>query len=178
MLLLLCHQGYWKRLFASGFRSRVPVARLPLTPRHRQARLLWYRERVDWSVEWRSVVFSVNSRFCQYASDGRTRLRARPGERHIAECISPRYIGPSSGFIVCGAISYNSWSHLVSVHGKVNSTRYIAQVVNPVLLIFLRQKVKWFFSMTTHVHIRLLWRNLLFLVYSNCPGQQYPPYLS
>ena len=32
---------------AAGLRSHVPLARLPLTPRHHQARLLWCRESVD-----------------------------------------------------------------------------------------------------------------------------------
>ena len=36
-----------------------------------------------------------------------------------------------------GVISYNSRSHLVFLQGKVNSVRYIAQVVNSVLLPFL-----------------------------------------
>ena len=44
-------------LLAAGLRSRVPLATLPLIPQHLQARLPWCRERVDWRVEWRSVVF-------------------------------------------------------------------------------------------------------------------------
>ena len=40
----------------------------------------------------------------------------------------------------CGrTISYNL-SHLLFLQGKVNSASYIAQVVNPVLLPFLRQE--------------------------------------
>ena len=81
------------RLLAAGLRSRVPLARLPLTPRHRQARLLWCCEIVDWRVEWRSVVFSDESRFCLYASDGRTRVRPRPDEHHLPECTRPRLHG-------------------------------------------------------------------------------------
>ena len=50
-------------LLAARVRSRVHLARVALIPRHRQARLLWCRERVDWRVEWRSVVFSDESRF-------------------------------------------------------------------------------------------------------------------
>ena len=63
------------RLFAAGLRSHVSLSRLPLTPRHRQAQLLWCREEVYWRVEWRSVVFSGESRFCLYATDGCTRVR-------------------------------------------------------------------------------------------------------
>ena len=39
-----------------------------------------------------------------------------------------------------GAVSYNSRSQLVFLQCKLNSVRYIAQVVNPALLLFLRQE--------------------------------------
>ena len=45
-------------LLAAGFRSHVHMTRLPLTPWYRQTWLLWYPDRVDWRVEWCSVVFS------------------------------------------------------------------------------------------------------------------------
>ena len=72
------------RLLAAGVRSRVSLARLPLTPQHYLARLLWCRERVNWRVEWRFVIFSDESRFCLYASDlsdrwGNTPEKPRPG---------------------------------------------------------------------------------------------------
>ena len=65
---------------------------------------------------------------------------ALPGERHLLESISPRHTGPTSGFMVWGGISYTSRSHLMFLQGKVNNTRYIAQVVNPVLLPFIRHE--------------------------------------
>ena len=87
-------------LLASGLRSHMPLARLPLIPRHRQARLLWCRERVDWKVEWHSADFSDESRFCLYANDECTCVQRRPGEHHLPECIRPRYRGPTSGFMM------------------------------------------------------------------------------
>ena len=63
------------------------------------------------------------------------------------------------------AISYNSRSHLVVLQGKVNSARYSAQVVYPVLVLFVRQEGDVVFSRTTHVHIRLLRRNMFFVMY-------------
>ena len=44
------------RPLAAGFRPHVPLVRLQITARHRQARLLSCRERVDWRVEWHSFV--------------------------------------------------------------------------------------------------------------------------
>ena len=69
-----------------------------------------------------------------------------------------------------GAISYYSRSHLVFLQGKVNSARYIAQVLNPVLLPFLRQDSGVLFSKTTHVHIWLMRLNVFFVVYNICSG--------
>ena len=161
-------------LLATGLRSHVPLVRLTLKTRQRQARLLWYRERVDWRVKWHSVVFTDESRLCPYSSDRRTRVQRRPGERHLPECIRPQHTGPTSGFMVRRAISYNSRSHLVFLQGKVNRARYIAQVVNPVLLPFLRQEGNVLFQQETLVHIRLLGWNVFFMVYNKCPGQQKP----
>ena len=45
-----------------------------------------------------------------------------------------------------GGIIYNSRLHLVFLQGKVKSVRYIAQVVNPVLLTFHRQEVDTLFQ--------------------------------
>ena len=90
MLYLLCHQGPLITVcFAAGLRSHVPLTRLPLTSQHCQAQLLWCRERHDWKVKWCSVVFSDESRLCLYVSDGCTRVRHRPGEHHLPECVCP-----------------------------------------------------------------------------------------
>ena len=53
-----------------------------------------------------------------------------------------------------GRISYNLQSHLVFLQGKINSARYIAQVVNPVLLPFVQQEgFVLFLQYTTHPHM-------------------------
>ena len=159
------------RLLAAGLRSRVPLARLSLTPQHHQARLLWSRKRVDWRVEWRSVIFSDESRFSLYSSDRRTCVRCRSSERserHLLKCICRRHTGSTSGFMVWRTINYNSQSHLVFLQGKVNRLLILCQCH------FFDRKVMWFFSRTTYVHIRLLCCNVLFMVYNNCPGQQDP----
>ena len=124
ILHLLCHKDHWEPSACN------------------RTLIMW---RVDWRVEWCSVVFSVESRFCLYASDGRTPVQHRPGEHHLLECFRSQHIGHTSGLMVWGSISYNSLSHLVFLQGKVNSVHYNAQVVNPVLLSFPRQEIDVFF---------------------------------
>ena len=133
------------RLLAAGLSSHVPLASVPLASQHRQAWILWCHERLDRRVELRSVIFSDGSRFSLYARDRCTHIQHWPGECHLPECICP-HAGPTSGFMVWGAISYNSRSHLVFLQGKVNSAYYIAQIVNPVLLPFLWQEGDVLFS--------------------------------
>ncbi|GFU20105.1 uncharacterized protein TNCV_1192391 [Trichonephila clavipes] len=58
-------------LFQGQFRARCPVACIPLTPNHCRLRRQWCQTRVHWWTEWRSVVFSDESRFCLGASNDR-----------------------------------------------------------------------------------------------------------
>ena len=105
-----------------------------LTPRH------WCREKStgEWDV---AVVSSDVSRFCLYGSDGTVHVY---GVDLVRIIIQSAFVGdtqpPPLRLNGVGAINYSSWLHLVFLQGKVNTTRYIAQVVNPVLLPFLRQE--------------------------------------
>ena len=76
-----------------------------------------------------------------------------------------------------GAISYNSRPHMVFPLGKIKSARYITQV-NFVYCHFFGRKVMCFFRRTTHVHIQLLRRNVLFVVYKQLPLPARSPDLS
>ena len=148
---------------AAGLTSHMPLARLPLIPRHCQARLVWCHERVDWRVKWCTVVFNDESRFCLYASDGLIHVWHGPGEHHLLKYIRPWHTVPTSGFMVWGAISYNSWPHLVFLQGKLNSAYYIVQV-NSVLLSFNQQECDVLFQQDSARPHRLLWRTVLFVV--------------
>ena len=151
----------------------VSMARLRLTQRQRQAQLLWCRERVDWRVKCCSVVFSDGSGFYLYVSDGHIRAWRRPGERHLPECIHSRHTGPTSSFTVWEAISYNSRSHLVIQLGKVNTTRCIKQIFNPVLLPFIRKESDVHFQKDNARPHTTTATQCALRVY-NSPGQQDP----
>ncbi|GBM29648.1 hypothetical protein AVEN_125295-1 [Araneus ventricosus] len=118
-------------------RARRPVACIPLTPRHCRLRRQWCQARAQWRAEWRSVVFSDDSRFCLGASDGRVLIRRRPGERLQPNCLRPRHTGPTPGVMVWGAISYDSRSTLVVIPNTLNANLYVSLVIQPVVLPFM-----------------------------------------
>ncbi|GBM16360.1 hypothetical protein AVEN_28320-1 [Araneus ventricosus] len=57
------------RLFPGQLRVRCTVACIPLSPNHCRLQREWCQARVHWRTEWRSVVFSDESRFCLGVSD-------------------------------------------------------------------------------------------------------------
>ncbi|GBO08348.1 hypothetical protein AVEN_229904-1 [Araneus ventricosus] len=77
------------RLHQAQLRARRPVTCIPLTPNHCRLRREWCQARAHWWTEWRSVVFSEESRFCLGASDGRVLVRRGTGER-----LQPTYMWP------------------------------------------------------------------------------------
>ena len=84
-------------------------------------------------MKWRSVVFSDESRFCLYASDGRNvygvdlvSVIFRSVFAHDTQAV------PQASWSVGSSVT-----HLMFLQGKINSACYIAKVVNPVLMSFL-----------------------------------------
>ena len=80
------------RLKRAGYRSRRPVKRPLLTPRHKVERLRWCRARRRWNLaSWRRVHWSDESRFLLHVTDGRVRVWRQPStryaERNIVETV-------------------------------------------------------------------------------------------
>ncbi|GBN63918.1 hypothetical protein AVEN_135855-1 [Araneus ventricosus] len=124
-------------LLQGQLRARRPVACIPLTPNHFRLRRGWCQARVHWRTEWRSVVFSDESRLCLGDSDGRVLVRRRPGERRQPTCLRPRYTGPTPGIMVWGAIFYHSRSTLVLIPRTLSTNLYVSLVIQPVVLPFM-----------------------------------------
>ncbi|GFR90159.1 transposable element Tcb1 transposase [Elysia marginata] len=78
-----------RRLSTSGVRARHPYIGPILTQHHRHQRTLCALKHGAWDrIQWRSVVFSVESRFCTDHADGRVRVWKRSGERYQADCVT------------------------------------------------------------------------------------------
>ena len=125
------------RLLEEQLRARRPVAFIPLTPNHCHLRRQWCQTRAHWRAEWRSVVFSDESRFCLGAIDGRMLVRRGPGERLEPSCLRRRHTGRTPGVMVWGAISYDSRGTLVVIPSTLTANLYIRLVIEPVVLSFM-----------------------------------------
>lgn len=126
------------RLHEDGQRSRLRVVRLKLTRAHRAARLRFAREHLDWTMDnWRSVLFTDESKVKFYSDDRRVRVWRREGERFSEPCIheTDRFGGPS--VMVWGGISLLGKTELVILDGgTVTAASYVERVVRPHIVPF------------------------------------------
>ncbi|CAH3931880.1 unnamed protein product [Pieris brassicae] len=105
-----------RRLKAATLTSKIPATGLKLTAAHRAARLRFAREYVDWTEDqWRSVLFSDESRVCLHGSDRRRRVYRRPGERYAQCCIAETVAYGGGSCMVWAGISMDAKTELVFI---------------------------------------------------------------
>ena len=128
------------RLHSAGLRARRPYVGVPLSQRHRQARLAWTRQHRRWTNQQRAtVLFTDESRFLLDMLDRRRRVWRRKGESY-ANCAiveHDRYGGGS--LMVWGGISVRSRTELLVFNGTLTGKGYINEVLQPVVLPFVQQ---------------------------------------
>lgn len=115
-----------RRLHETRLYGHLAVKKPLLLPRHRQLRFNFAREHADWSwVDWSTVMFSDESKFNLFQSDGRVNVRRRPGKQLRDDCVTltVKFVGGS--VMVWGAMSYRGTRFLSRVDGRLNSQGYI-----------------------------------------------------
>lgn len=127
-----------RRLAERGLTAHRPANGPKLTTAHRQARLQFAREHLNWTIDqWKTVLFSDECRICLYGNDGRGRVYRRPGERFAQCCISERVAYGGGSCMVWGGISLEAKTALVFLVGAnsnpgaggLTSERYINEVL-------------------------------------------------
>ena len=109
-------QTVQNRLHSAGIRARRPYVGVPLSQRHRQARLAWTRHHHRWTnQQWATVLFTDESRFLLVMLD----RRRRGGERY-ANCaiVEHDWYGGGS-LMVWGGISVRSRTELLVLNGTL-----------------------------------------------------------
>ncbi|UYV83128.1 hypothetical protein LAZ67_22002380 [Cordylochernes scorpioides] len=89
-------------------------------------------------TEWHRVEFSDESRFCLSSDSRRVRVWRRRGERSNPAAIVERPTVRQRGFMVWGAIAYDSRSPLLRIQGTMTAQRYVDDVLRPVTLPYLQ----------------------------------------
>ena len=129
------------RLLQARLGSRRPAKRPRLTLHHKRKRLDWARQRQAWRLRnWRTVLWTDESRFCLYHMDSRARIRRLPGERYIDPCVQGTVASRCGSAMACGAFSYDHLLQPTVVNGTLNSQKYRDEILEPVVRPFLNSQ--------------------------------------
>lgn len=113
-----------RRLRAAGLCGRSPAKKPLLTKKMREKRLKWARDHENWTEgDWKKVIFSDESKFNIFGSDGMQYVRRRTGERYSDECIR-RTVKHGGSRMVWGCFSFHGIGQLALIGGTVNGIKY------------------------------------------------------
>lgn len=121
-----------RRLAEANLKPLRPANGPKLERGHRNSRLTYARNHLNWSAEdWSKVMFSDESKFMLYRNDGRTRVYRRPGERFKQACIEEKVPYGGGSVLVWAGISSASRTELVLIeNGTLTSERYVEEILN------------------------------------------------
>lgn len=123
------------RLRAARLRARRPYVGIPLTARHRAARLNWARQHLGWTRRrWNRIVFTDESKFNLQGADGRIRVWRRKGERLDPANVIQRDRYGGGSVMVWGGISHSGKTELITIRGNLNAVRYCNEVIVPAVV--------------------------------------------
>lgn len=129
------------RLHSSGIHGRRPYVGISLTRRHVELRMNWATAHRRWTQrQWNNVLFTDESRFCVDFADRRVRVWRRKGERFDANNVLQRDRYGGGSVMIWGGICKHGRTDIVVVRGILTSVRYCEEVINPVVVPFLRQR--------------------------------------
>ena len=127
-----------------GLRCRRPARGPIMTGRRRQMRLQWTQQRIHWRIrEWRSILFTDDSRFCISTADGRQRVWRHRLTRYAVGNVFERDPCRGSNMMVWGGISLHRRLDFVVFQNfapgrrnGITAQRYISQVLEPLVVLF------------------------------------------
>ena len=113
------------RLVAAGLNGRISRRKPLLTQRHRRLRLEFARQYQCWTVDdWKRVLWSDESKFNLFHSDGRTYVRRRVSEEFSDNCVVPTIKHGGGSVMIWGCFCGSDIGLMTEVNGRMNSQQY------------------------------------------------------
>ncbi len=165
------------RLREAGLKPYRPYIGLPLTRRRSHVRLEWLRQHRPNAFplrRWRRILFTDESRFLLYRSDRRQRVFRRKGERYSNNCVLECDRFGGGGVMVWGGISHGKKTPLVVIDGTLTAQRYCDNVLQPVVVPFVRDNDVTLQQDNARAHVARL--SMDFLHTNNIDVMNWPPY--
>ena len=120
-----------------------------LTPERRRNREVWCQQHLRWTLQqWKSVVFTEESRFCLNMYDAGARVWRRKGERYANFCVREADRWGVGKVMVWGGTSWRHKTPLVIVDGSLTARRYIWTSLHQLLSYYNEKQPRHYFVST------------------------------
>lgn len=123
-------------LHEEGYYARVGKRKPFVSEPNRKIRLNWAKERLNWTSECETIIWSDESRFEVYGGDGRTYVWRLPNEKYDVNCLVPTFKSGRRGVMVWGCFTAHGLGPLIRVNGRQTSKDYV-ELLETYLLPFL-----------------------------------------
>lgn len=115
-----------RRLTEFGLRGRIARKKPLISKKNRNARLSFAKEHINWTREqWAKVIFTDESKFNRFGSDGTTYVRRRVGEEFKEKCLKPTVKGGGGSVMVWAGISLIGHGPICRINGIIYRHVYV-----------------------------------------------------
>ncbi|XP_062611745.1 uncharacterized protein LOC134273568 [Saccostrea cucullata] len=128
-------QALRNRLHDVGLHARRPAVRPPLTVEHRNRRLQFAQDHINWYHHHiQGVLWTDESRFCLDFNDGRRRVWRKKNERYKDCCITEHDRFGCGSVMVWAGISYDGSTDLYVIrNGSLTGVCYRDEILAPIV---------------------------------------------
>lgn len=114
-----------RRLQDAGLNARRPAKKPMISKKNRDARIKWAIEHLNWTREqWNKVLFSDESKFNLFGSDGIAYVRRPAGKRYAQEYQLPTIKHGGGSIMVWGCFSGRGVGPLLLIEGNMDRFMY------------------------------------------------------
>lgn len=114
-----------RRLRTAGLMGRVAARKPLLRTINKKKRLIWAKKHRSWtSEEWKSVLWTDESKFEIFGSNRRVYVRRREGERMNDACVVPTVKHGGGSVMVWGCFAGDKVGDLYRIQGILNKNGY------------------------------------------------------
>lgn len=114
-----------RALHSMGYHSRAGKRKPLVSLSNRKKRIRWSRGHLRWSnSQWRNVIWSDESRFSLFGSDGPARVWRKSYEKYFGDCLIPK-VKKSPSVMVWSFMTFDTLGPLIIMDENINSKNYI-----------------------------------------------------
>lgn len=125
---------YRRALYRAGYHGRVKRKKPLLKKTHRQRRLAFAKAHSQWTVDqWKPVIWSDESKFNVFGSDGRQYCWRKPGESIRDGHVQTTVKHGGGSVMVWGCMTWDGVGFLCKIDGIMNSATYQAILGNELM---------------------------------------------